>query len=117
GIAALLNGNYPYSALDHLGGKTSNLPTLFLIGLPFYLLGDVGLLQSFTFLVFAGIIDKLIKSPAIRIVSLLLLMSSLWYLYEIVVKSDLVSNTILVIASLVYLFKLINNEGLKEHFC
>ncbi|MDP5043442.1 MAG: hypothetical protein NWQ06_00515, partial [Leeuwenhoekiella sp.] len=37
GIAALLNGNYPYSALDHLGGRTSNLPTLFLIGLPFYL--------------------------------------------------------------------------------
>ncbi|MGO4912522.1 hypothetical protein [Leeuwenhoekiella sp. W20_SRS_FM14] len=116
GITALLNGTYPYSALDHLGGRTSNLPTLFLIGLPFYLLGDVGLLQSFTFLVFAGIIDKLIKSPAIRIVSLLLFVSSLWYLYEIVVKSDLVSNTILVLAGLVYLFKMINNEGLKRAF-
>ncbi|MFI8380128.1 hypothetical protein [Leeuwenhoekiella sp. NPDC079379] len=114
GITAILNGTYPYSALDHLGGRTSNLPTLFLIGLPFYLLGDVGILQSFTFLIFTGIIYKLIKSPAIRIVSLLLLISSFWYLYEIVVKSDLVSNTILVLASLVYLFKILNKEGLKK---
>ena len=36
GIEALLNGNYPYSATDHLGGRTSNLPTLIFVGIPFY---------------------------------------------------------------------------------
>ena len=49
GIEALLNNEYPYSAIDHLGGRTSNLPTLLFLGIPFYLIGDVGYLQSFTF--------------------------------------------------------------------
>lgn len=56
GIEALLNGEYPYTAVDHLGGRTSNLPALLFLGIPFYLLGDVGYLQSFTFLGFAFII-------------------------------------------------------------
>ena len=52
GIEALLKGEYPYSAIDHLNGRTSNLPTLIFIGIPFYLIGDVGFLQSFSFLLF-----------------------------------------------------------------
>jgi hypothetical protein len=40
GIEALLNGKYPYTAIDHLGGRTSNLPALLFLGIPFYLLGE-----------------------------------------------------------------------------
>ena len=49
-IRSVLNFEYPYDKLDHLGGRSSNLPGLIYIGLPFYLLGDVGLLQPFVFL-------------------------------------------------------------------
>lgn len=49
GIRSLLSGEYPYTVVDHLGGRTSNFPGLFLIVLPFYLMGSVGYLQVFTF--------------------------------------------------------------------
>ncbi len=46
-ISALLNGEYPYTAIDHLNGRTSNFPGLLVLGIPFYLLGNVGYLQIF----------------------------------------------------------------------
>lgn len=97
GIKAILEGSYPYSAVDHLGGYTSNLPGLFIVGMPFYFLGDVGYLQSFTFLLTLILIFKKIASAEVRLIALLLFISSFWYVYEVVVKSDLISNTLLLI--------------------
>lgn len=116
GIEALLNGKYPYTAVDHLGGRTSNLPALLFLGIPFYLLGDVGYLQSFTFLVFAYIIFRLFKDPVIRLSLLFLLISSPCYLYEIYVKSDLVSNFILVLFFVVFCFKYLQQKNIQKPF-
>ena len=97
GINALLNNEYPYSAIDHLGGRTSNLPTLFLIGIPFYLMGDVGILQSFGFLLFSFISFKIFNSYKDRLLCVLLIIFSPSYLWEIYCKSDLMTNFILVL--------------------
>ena len=110
GIEAALNGDYPYTAIDHLGGRTSNLPALLLLGIPFYLLGDVGYLQSFTFLIFALLIFRLFKNMSVRFGILLLLISSPCYLYEIYVKSDLISNFILVLLFVIFSFKKLNDK-------
>ena len=51
GAKALINGDYPYNFLSHMQHKSSNLPMLMILGLPFYLIfGSVGYLQSFCLL-------------------------------------------------------------------
>jgi hypothetical protein len=95
-VSALLDNQYPYTAKDHLGGYSSHLPTLLLLATPFYLLGDVGLLQSALFLFFVYFIYITIENPKARVLALLFLTLSVSYLWEIYVKSDLVSNFILI---------------------
>lgn len=96
-IKALLNGEYPYSAVDHLGGRTSNLPFLIVLGIPFYLMGNIGLLQSFTFGVFVYVICHIFKPYRYRLFCLILLILSPSYWWEIYVKSDLMSNFIVIL--------------------
>ncbi|MEO9571375.1 MAG: hypothetical protein ABJH82_09005 [Polaribacter sp.] len=96
-IKSILEIKYPYAVLDHLDNTTSNLPGLFYIGLPFYLLGDVGFLQPFTFLFLSlFIIQSNIKNDQKVFVFLLILISPAFY-WEIIAKSDLMSNCILLL--------------------
>ena len=94
-ISSILNGDYPYDVKDHLGKTSSNLPGLFYIGCPFYLLSDVGFLQPFVFLLIVYVLQKMAYSNFQKTVFLFLLMMSPAYLWEIVVKSDLMSNLFL----------------------
>lgn len=96
-IRALLSGEYPYTAIDHLGGRTSNFPGLLLLGIPFYILGDVGYFQAFSFLFFAFTLYKVFEiNQAFYI--LLLLGISIPFWYEIAVISDFMSNMLVVIS-------------------
>lgn len=96
-IKSILEGKYPYAILDHLGNTTSNLPGLFYVGLPFYLLGDVGFLQPFTFLFLSIfiILSKIKNDEKVFIFLLFTLAPS--YFWEVIGKSDLMSNCILVL--------------------
>lgn len=102
GIKAVLSGEYPYTAIDHLGGRTSNFPGLFLIGAPFYLLGNVGYLQVAVFLLFAIATFYFFKTNYQRFLVLGLLLLSPAYYWELVVKSDLMSNLFLVLIFLTF---------------
>lgn len=104
-IKALFNGDYIYSARDHLNGRTSNLPTLVFIGIPFYLIGNIGLLQSFAFLLFSYILFMVNKDYKKRLFGLLFLIMSPAYLWEIYVKSDLMTNFIILLLFLVICYK------------
>lgn len=95
GIKALLNGEYPYTAIDHLQGRTSNFPALMLIGLPFYLMGNVGFLQVASFVLFAYTSYTTNSTAKSRVLPLLILLISPCYWWEILVKSDLMSNLII----------------------
>ena len=90
----LLAGQYPYSAES----RPSALPFLFLLSFPFYLLGDPGLLQIAALLVFVVIArDRTLAPVPMTRLRVLLLVLSPAFLYELVVRSDLMSNVILVI--------------------
>lgn len=109
-IKSVLEGNYPYAVLDHLDNTTSNLPGLFYLGLPFYLLGDVGFLQPFTFLILSLFIiySKIKNDEKVFVLMLVLLAPS--YFWEVFAKSDLMSNCILVL-----LFISVWLQKFKEH--
>lgn len=113
-IKALIHNQYPYSAIDHLQGKSSNLPALIFLGVPFYFLGDVGYLQSFTFIVFLIVICKYFKSYRVRFWALLTITLSSTYCYDIYVKSDIISNFILTLTFVVVSEKYYNNTSQKK---
>ena len=94
-IRGILQGQYPYGLEDHLGQTSSNLPGLFYIGLPFYCLGNIGLLQAFVFLIGCYLLYKSDFKNTQKVVILLLFLLSPAYLWEVVAKSDLLSNILL----------------------
>lgn len=96
GIKALLNNQYPYDFLSHMQHKSSNLPGLLFITMPFYILfGSVGYFQSFIFLVISYLIYKVFNNYKERFFCLVLFVSSPSYLWEIYTKSDFMSNFVL----------------------
>lgn len=121
-IESILNGQYPYAVKDHLDQTSSNLPGLFYIALPFYLLGDVGFLQPFCFLLICGYLLKIKCKPFYKVFILFLMLASPAYLWEVVVKSDLMTNLILVILFIKYWnykykLNLYYNSRLLAFFC
>ncbi len=93
-IVRFFQGEFPYNAET----RPSALPFLFILSIPFYLVGEAGLLQITAFMVFSAI---LLLNPLRKKVdwgaSILLLMISPVFLYELVVSSDLFSNMILLL--------------------
>lgn len=112
-IHALINNEYPYSAIDHLNGRTSNLPSLIFLGMPFYFMGDVGYLQSFTFLLFIYLLYISFDSYKTRLIGLFYLICSASYFWEIYVKSDLMSNMIIVLLFAVVIKRKLNDNGIN----
>ena len=96
-IDRLLAGEFPYSP----GGYPSGFPFLFILAIPFYLMGDLGLIQIFAFVAFSVIVYFKYKNnyiEAFRII--ILLIASPIFLYEVAVRSELFSN---ITAILLYL--------------
>lgn len=94
-IEGLLYGQYPYSQVNHVGNMSSNFPGLGYLALPFYLLGDVGYLQVFVFILFTFYLYKKSTNLSNSFFILFLFLLSPAILWEISVKSDLVSNLML----------------------
>lgn len=93
----LFSGKFPYLAETHLGGNASPFPMWMFFHIPFYLLGNVGLSEIFTCLLFLYSIKLLYGyHAAIKSSLLLFLCTNLWY--EVSVRSDLISNFFLLAA-------------------
>jgi hypothetical protein len=98
-ITRLLSGRFPYASAT----RPSGFPFLFVLAMPFYLLGDLGFLQVFAFFVYAFLLYiRYGKQDGDRFQSLMLLVTAPLFLYEIVVRSDLFSNMVIVILFMGY---------------
>lgn len=94
---ALLSGDYPYASRTHLDHAVSSFPCLFLLAMPFQLLGDVGYLQLFGFICFGFLAYKSYTVLNHRTISLFLLGTSPIFLSEVAIRSELFSNMIVVL--------------------
>jgi len=93
-LSRLLQGEFPYSSET----KPSGFPFLFALVFPFYLLGDSGLFQIFAFVIFSVLLYiRHNKDSFNSFRCILLLLASPMFLYEIVVRSELFSNMVIVI--------------------
>lgn len=93
-LTAMFSGQFPYSAQTHLGGYASPFPVWMVFHIPFWALGNVGLSEIFTALLFVISVKAAYGSQAgIKATVLLALSINLWY--ETAVRSDLISNFLL----------------------
>lgn len=112
-IRALLNGEYPYSHKDHLDNISSNFPGLTVIGIPFFLLGNVGYIQTFAFLLLSYTLYKSLElKNSFRYLLFLLISPAYWW--EIFAISDLMSNSIMVFCFIVLLKQKLKNNIFKH---
>ena len=96
-IQNLLSGIYPYTASTHLGGNASPFPVWQILHIPFYLLGNVGLSFFAATALFLWSCWKVQGREKALVVSLLLCSSvAVWY--EVSVRSDLITNLLLLAA-------------------
>ena len=101
-LANLFAGQYPYAAQTHLGGYGSPFPVWQLFHIPFYLLGNVGLSFVAGLWVFLHAVYKLfgVRTSAVSFIFLIL---SPAFLYEVSVRSDLITNFLLASGMICYL--------------
>lgn len=96
-IQNLLSGVYPYAANTHLGGYASPFPVWQILHVPFYLMGNVGLSFFFAFALFLWSMFK-VQGRAKATMAGLLMCSSVAVWYEVAVRSDLLTNMLLLAA-------------------
>ena len=96
-IQNLLSGVYPYAANTHLDGYASPFPVWQILHVPFYLMGNVGLSFFFAFALFLWSMFK-VQGKAKATMAGLLMCSSVAVWYEVAVRSDLLTNMLLLAA-------------------
>lgn len=94
-LTTMLQGDYPYGASTHLGGYGSPFPIWQILHLPCYFLGNVGLSIFVVLIAFVLTMHYCHSSKAALMVTVLLGISpAVWY--EVAVRSDLITNMLLV---------------------
>lgn len=112
-IQNLLSGIYPYSANTHLGGYASPFPIWQVFHIPFYLMGNVGLSFFAAVALFLWSCWKVHGLKKTLIISLLLCTSiAIWY--EVLVRSDLITNFLLLASFIQMIFCHINQEWVEK---
>ena len=96
-IQNLLSGVYPYAANTHIDGYASPFPVWQILHVPFYLMGNVGLSFFFAFALFLWSMFK-VQGKAKATMAGLLMCSSVAVWYEVAVRSDLLTNMLLLAA-------------------
>ena len=91
---AMFQGRYPYGVASHLGHPISGFPCMFLLALPFYLLGDVGWMQFAALFAFALLLLVKFRETGRPVFLLLLLLGLPVFEYEVFVRSDLFANAV-----------------------
>ena len=115
-IQNLLGGIYPYTANTHLGGSASPFPVWQILHIPFYLMGNVGLSFFVAAALFLWSCWK-VQGREKALVTGLLLCSSVAVWYEVAVRSDLITNMLLLAAIINLVFHRMSQQWVEERRC
>lgn len=112
---SVFSGVYPYGTHTHVSDTNfaSPFPIWHLINLPFYLLKDVGLSIIFFLCLFSYAIYEYFQSYQKALLVIILLLISPAYWWEILVRSDGLSNALLVMMIILWYSK--SNKSLSNN--
>ncbi|MBO5186687.1 MAG: acyltransferase family protein [Prevotella sp.] len=103
-IAYLMQGRFPYAAETHLGGFASPFPVWMIFHIPFYFLNNVGLSIIVAAVIFIYVMKRFYGTTAATATAILMTASiNLWY--EVSVRSDMITNFLLLAAFIIYINK------------
>jgi hypothetical protein len=108
------NGKYVYYALSHNNNHPGPMPFYFILALPFYFLGELGYFAALGIVIFYLMMRYMKVETYIQTLFLLLIMSSPFFLYEIMVRSPLFTNASLIAFSILFIFNVNNYKSLKN---
>lgn len=108
-------GEYPYHAKSHLNSLPGPMPIYFIIALPFNFIGELGLLSILGYVIFI-IFSIKIKLPINNLKFILFFFSSSVYiLWEIATRSNVFTNSLLILL-IINSFLSLKKEGGKIPF-
>lgn len=104
-LDGLFSGIYPYGIPTHIGNYSSPFPLWHYLNIPFWILKDVGIGLIVFILILIYSVFKLTLSYRKTFLFLLLISCSPSYWWEIIVRSDGMSNQILILCTIVFMYK------------
>lgn len=111
-LGNFINGKFPYRAESNPSG----FPFLFFITAPFYLMGNVGYLEVFGLLLFVLIIINNSQYRKELLTKIVLLFLSLPIYYELMVRSELLTNITLYLAVVIPIYSVLSKQENKLVF-
>jgi len=105
-IDTAYNGNYPYSAVSHLGNPPGPMPFYFVIALPFYIINNLSLLSFLGYAIIILLIIRKLRSNHKLIFSSVFLITSTFMYWEIAARSNIFTYSILIVLVLLGFEKL-----------
>lgn len=103
---SFFNGQYAYFGKGHTGNPPGPMPFYFIMALPFYLMGEVGLFSLLGLFLFLYFLKRINKPNDTIFLSLVLLSSSIFFLWEIVSRSNVFTNSVLVVFLIYYILNI-----------
>ena len=104
-------GKYVYYAKSHMGNPPGPMPVYYILALPFYLMGELGFFSLLGIVAFY-VLSRYTIPRAYSSLALLLLCSSVFYMWEVTCRSNILINGTLVLASIVYFY----NDGITNKY-
>lgn len=96
---------YVYLAKSHLGNVPGPMPFYFILALPFYSINELGYFSLMGLLTFTFILKYAGITSNNRLAGIMLLVSSAFYLWEIISRSNIFLNSSLILLSLLFFIK------------
>lgn len=100
---AYFSNQYVYLAKSNVGNPPGPMPFYFILALPFYLVGELGYLSLLGILFFYALMyfNKIESNK--RFFSLLFILSSLFFVWEIASRSNVFFNSSLILGSVIFI--------------
>ena len=99
------NDEYVYYAKSFDGNYPGPMPFYFILALPFYCIGELGLYSLLGIMLFTYLMQKHTKSKELSTIVFLLIATSLFYIWEISTRSNIFFNGTIVLLSIYFFFK------------
>lgn len=96
-----LSGDYAYYAKSNVGNEPGPMPFYYILALPFYLIGELGYFSILGILVFVAVLRLSIIPIQYRTIAILLVLTSVSYLWEVVCRSNIFLNSTLVLLAII----------------
>lgn len=114
-VSFLLDGEYPYSAPTHLGGRASPFPVWQMLHIPFYICNNVGLSFFVTVALFVWSVKRAYSGSAAW-KSLVLVVASVSFWYEAAVRSDLMANMLLLTSLILFVKPYLSLQWIERYY-